>query len=85
VVNRHAQQKLQDLVGQTVEILCTGPSRHNDARLTGRTRGNKIAVFEGPADLAGQLVDIDVTDTAGFTLYGAQPRAAASTPAHLAV
>ncbi|MFM7374775.1 MAG: MiaB/RimO family radical SAM methylthiotransferase, partial [Chthoniobacterales bacterium] len=28
VVNRHAQKKLQDLVGQTVEILCTGPSRH---------------------------------------------------------
>jgi tRNA-2-methylthio-N6-dimethylallyladenosine synthase len=76
VVNRHAQQKLQDLVGQTVEILCTGPSRHNDARLTGRTRGNKILVFEGPSDLAGELVDVDVADTAGFTLYGANPRAA---------
>jgi threonylcarbamoyladenosine tRNA methylthiotransferase MtaB len=76
VVNRHAQQKLQDMVGRTVEVLCTGPSRHNDARLTGRTRGNKIAVFEGPADLAGQLVDIDLTDTAGFTLYAANPRRA---------
>ena len=76
VVNRHAQQKLQDMVGRTVEVLCTGPSRHNDARLTGRTRGNKIAVFEGPADLAGQLVDIDLTETAGFTLYAANPRPA---------
>jgi tRNA-2-methylthio-N6-dimethylallyladenosine synthase len=85
VVNRHAQQRLQDLVGHTVEVLCTGPSRHNDARLTGRTRGNKITVFEGPADLAGQLVDIDLTDTAGFTLYGANPRTASSTPANLAV
>jgi tRNA-2-methylthio-N6-dimethylallyladenosine synthase len=85
VVNRHAQQKLQDLVGQTVEVLCTGPSRHNDARLTGRTRGNKIAVFAGPTRLAGQLVDLEITETAGFTLYGANPRAAASTPAHLAV
>lgn len=76
VVNRHAQLKLQDLVGRTVEVLCTGPSRHNDARLTGRTRGNKIIVFEGPAELAGRLVDIDVAETAGFTLYGANPRTA---------
>jgi tRNA-2-methylthio-N6-dimethylallyladenosine synthase len=80
VVNRHAQQKLQHLVGQTVEILCTGPSRHNDARLTGRTRGNKILVFEGSSQLSGELVDVDVADTVGFTLYGANPR-----PASLAI
>ena len=85
VINRHAQAKLQALVGRSVEILCTGPSRHNDTRLTGRTRGNKIVVFEGAADLAGGLVDIDLTETAGFTLYGANPRAAASVPADLAV
>ncbi|MBJ7327616.1 MAG: tRNA (N6-isopentenyl adenosine(37)-C2)-methylthiotransferase MiaB, partial [Chthoniobacterales bacterium] len=78
VVNRHAQQKLQDLVGRTVEILCTGPSRHNDTRLTGRTRGNKIVVFEGPAEMAGTLIDIEVAESAGFTLYGANPRPAAN-------
>jgi tRNA-2-methylthio-N6-dimethylallyladenosine synthase len=76
VVNRHAQDKLQALVGRTIEVLCTGPSRHNDARLTGRTRGNKIAVFEGDTALAGRLVDVEVTDTAGFTLYAANPRPA---------
>lgn len=74
VVNRHAQQKLQDHVGRSVEILCTGPSRHNDARLTGRTRGNKIAVFEGPEHLTGELVQIDIAEAAGFTLYGENPR-----------
>lgn len=78
VVNRHAQQKLRDLVGRRVDVLCTGPSRHNDARLTGRTRGNKITVFEGSADLAGQLVDVDITETAGFTLYASNPRPAGS-------
>ena len=76
VVNRHAQRKLEELVGLTVEVLCTGSSRHNDARLTGRTRGNKIAVFEGPEYLAGRLVDVDVTETAGFTLYAANPQPA---------
>lgn len=74
VVNRHAQQKLQNLAGHAVEVLCTGASRHNDARLTGRTRGNKIAVFEGPESLAGKLVKIDIAETAGFTLYGKNPR-----------
>ncbi len=77
VVNHHAQQKLQAMVGTRTEVLCTGASRHNDARLTGRTRGNKIVVFEGPDDLAGNLVDVDVTETAGFTLYAANPRTAA--------
>jgi tRNA-2-methylthio-N6-dimethylallyladenosine synthase len=81
VVNRHAQQKLQAMVGTRTEVLCTGASRHNDARLTGRTRGNKIVVFEGPDALAGNLVDVDVTETAGFTLYAANPRTAALAPA----
>jgi tRNA-2-methylthio-N6-dimethylallyladenosine synthase len=75
VVNRHAQQKLQDMVGQTVEVLCTGPSRHNEQRLTGRTRGNKIVVFEGPAELAGRLFDVEIHDAAGFTLYASTPEA----------
>ncbi|MGA0848528.1 MAG: TRAM domain-containing protein, partial [Chthoniobacterales bacterium] len=48
---------------------------------TGRTRGNKIVVFEGDAALAGELVDVDVTDTAGFTLYAANPRPAGLIPA----
>jgi len=77
VVNHHAQSKLQALVGRSLEVLCTGPSRHNETRLSGRTRGNKITVFEGPADLAGHLVDLDITDTAGFTLYAANPQPAA--------
>jgi tRNA-2-methylthio-N6-dimethylallyladenosine synthase len=76
VINRHAQSKLQALVGQTLEVLCTGPSRHNETRLAGRTRGNKIAVFAGTDQLTGQLVDLDISETAGFTLYGANPRVA---------
>ena len=84
VVDRHAQRKLQELVGCTVEILCTGPSRHNEARLTGRTRGNKIVVFDGGDEFAGQLVDLEVRDTAGFTLYGADPRPAGTRQATLA-
>jgi hypothetical protein len=31
------------------------------------------------------MVDVDLIETAGFTLYGANPRAAVSAPADLAV
>jgi tRNA-2-methylthio-N6-dimethylallyladenosine synthase len=70
VVNESARRAGERLVGRTVEILCEGPSKTNRARLTGRTRTNKIVVFEGPDELAGELVDIHVTQANGFSLYG---------------
>jgi tRNA-2-methylthio-N6-dimethylallyladenosine synthase len=70
IVNDSARRSGERLVGQRVEVLCEGPSRTNRARLTGRTRSNKIVVFEGPTELAGQLVDVQVEQANGFSLYG---------------
>lgn len=70
VVDQSAHRANERLVGQEVEILCEGPSRTNTARLMGRTRTNKIVVFEGDAALAGELVNIQVTQANGFSLYG---------------
>jgi len=53
-----------------VEVLCEGPSKTNSARLMGRTRTNKIVVFEGDNELIGQLVDIQIERANGFSLYG---------------
>jgi tRNA-2-methylthio-N6-dimethylallyladenosine synthase len=36
----------------------------------GRTRTNKIVVFEGDEELAGELVDVRVQQANGFSLYG---------------
>src|SRR5205809_2872290 len=47
VVNVSNRRSLERLVGQCVEVLCEGPSKTNPARLMGRTRTNKIVVFEG--------------------------------------
>ncbi|HWL54018.1 MAG TPA: tRNA (N6-isopentenyl adenosine(37)-C2)-methylthiotransferase MiaB [Chthoniobacteraceae bacterium] len=69
-VNAIAQRKLEELVGTRVEILCEGPSRTNADRLTGRTRGNKIVVFEGAPRHVGQLFEVEITRTHGFTMYG---------------
>ncbi|MCF7733279.1 MAG: tRNA (N6-isopentenyl adenosine(37)-C2)-methylthiotransferase MiaB [Akkermansiaceae bacterium] len=71
VVNRLAIAKNQAVVGTVQRVLCEGPSKTNAARLTGRTSQNRIVVFDGePERLAGRLVDVAITETTGFTLYG---------------
>src|SRR5213596_3510460 len=70
VVNESNRRKLERLVGRDVEVLCEGPSKTNPARLMGRTRTNKIVVFEGNEELIGELVDVRVQQANGFSLYG---------------
>lgn len=70
LVNEIAAKKLQRLVGRSVQVLVEGPSRKNAARLEGRTRCNKIVVFEEPNLRLGQLVDVQVQRSSAFTLYG---------------
>ncbi len=36
----------------------------------GRTRTNKIVVFEGSDELVGEIVDVRVQQANGFSLYG---------------
>lgn len=70
VVDGIARCKHEELVGRNVEILCEGPSKTNPERLSGRTRTNKIVVFEGSGRHIGQIFDVRVTRSSGFTLYG---------------
>ncbi len=70
VVNECARRINTRLIGHTLEILCEGPSRTNPSRLMGRTRTNKIVLFENVEDLAGALVDIQIERATGFSLYG---------------
>jgi tRNA-2-methylthio-N6-dimethylallyladenosine synthase len=53
-----------------LEVLCEGPSKTNASRLTGRTRGNKIVLFESNEDCVGRLVDVQIERATGFSLYG---------------
>jgi tRNA-2-methylthio-N6-dimethylallyladenosine synthase len=70
VVNESARQINDRLVGRTLEVLCEGPSKTNPSRLMGRTRANKIVLFEGADDLIGALVDVRIERATGFSLYG---------------
>ena len=72
MIDAHARRAHAALVGRTVEILCDGPSKTNPRRLAGRTRANKIVVFESaePERHVGQLVNVRIDESSGFTLYG---------------
>jgi tRNA-2-methylthio-N6-dimethylallyladenosine synthase len=70
VVNKSYHRILERLVGSQVEVLCEGPSKTNRARLMGRTRTNKIVVFEGDNELIGELMNIQIERANGFSLYG---------------
>jgi tRNA-2-methylthio-N6-dimethylallyladenosine synthase len=70
VVNELAKARGEALVGQRVEILCEGPSKTNPNRLSGRSPGNKIVIFEGSDRHIGEIFDVNIERSSGFSLYG---------------
>jgi tRNA-2-methylthio-N6-dimethylallyladenosine synthase len=70
LVNEVAAKRYEALVGRDMEILVEGPSRRNPARLSGRTRCNRIVVFEGSERHRGQIMDVRIKRAGLFTLYG---------------
>jgi tRNA-2-methylthio-N6-dimethylallyladenosine synthase len=70
LVNEIAARKYDGFIGRQVEILVEGPSKKNVARYTGRTRCNRIVLFDGNARHQGQLMDVKIERTGSFTLYG---------------
>src|SRR5438128_8102702 len=70
LVNELARRANERLIGSQVEVLCEGPSKTNPSRLTGRTRTNKIVIFEGGDELIGEVIDTKIEHATGFSLYG---------------
>ena len=70
LVNEIAARKYDAFIGKQVQILVEGPSKKNAARYTGRTRCNRIVLFDGSARHQGQLMDVKIKRTGSFTLYG---------------
>jgi len=70
VVNELGERRHHQFVGRRVQILVEGPSKKNSARLTGRTRCNKIVVFDGSPEYRGMLLDVKIQRAGTFTLYG---------------
>jgi tRNA-2-methylthio-N6-dimethylallyladenosine synthase len=75
---QHLQAVLEDnvrrigasRVGTVQRILVEGPSRKDPNELMGRTECNRIVNFAGPARLAGQMVDVTITQALPHSLRG---------------
>jgi tRNA-2-methylthio-N6-dimethylallyladenosine synthase len=59
----------RSLIGEQAEVLVEGPSKRNPRKMMGRTRQNKIAVFDGARDLIGRILNLTVTDATAVTLF----------------
>ena len=70
VVNTHGARQHEQFVGREVQILVEGPSKTNPARMTGRTRCNKIVVFEAAPGRHSGLLAVRIQRAGNFTLYG---------------
>jgi tRNA-2-methylthio-N6-dimethylallyladenosine synthase len=69
-VNSVAADRYNRHINSMMQILVEGPSKKNPARYSGRTRCNKIVVFDGSERHRGQLMDVLITRVGSFTLYG---------------
>jgi len=69
-INEIGARKYENFIGRLTQILVEGPSKKNAARMSGRTRCNKIVLFDGTERHRGQIMDLKITRAGSFTLYG---------------
>ncbi len=69
-IKQYGRISSEKFLGQVVEVLVEGASKNNDHVLAGRTRTNKLVHFEGSADLIGEFVHVQITDSKSFYIKG---------------
>jgi tRNA-2-methylthio-N6-dimethylallyladenosine synthase len=57
-------------IGRVRDILVEGPSKTGQGQWTGRTQQNRTTNFQSPAELTGQLVQIEITAAFSHSLRG---------------
>nr|WP_325299372.1 tRNA (N6-isopentenyl adenosine(37)-C2)-methylthiotransferase MiaB [uncultured Dysosmobacter sp.] len=57
-------------IGKTVRVLVDGESDDADFPLASRTEGNRLVRLKGDKGLIGQFIDVKVTDSNTWALYG---------------
>ncbi len=71
LVQARAAERAARFVGRTLDVLVEGPSRHDPARLRGRTTHNKVVNFDGVA-APGEIVPVEIARATSQTLAGSQ-------------
>ncbi|MEZ5413232.1 MAG: tRNA (N6-isopentenyl adenosine(37)-C2)-methylthiotransferase MiaB [Opitutaceae bacterium] len=69
ILRKNSERRTAQLIGSTEEVLVEGPDK-TGAHFTGRTRGNRVCVFDADPRLVGQLVPLKIERATVSTLYG---------------
>jgi tRNA-2-methylthio-N6-dimethylallyladenosine synthase len=69
ILRKNSERRTAQLIGSTEEVLVEGPDKTGD-HFTGRTRGNRVCVFDADPRLVGQLVPLKIERATVSTLYG---------------
>ena len=65
-----SREKNEALKGRTLEVLVEGPSKHDAAVWSGRTRTNKLVLFPHGPEQPGDLVEVNITHPQTWVLKG---------------
>ncbi len=69
MLQRNSLRRNELLLGTVEEVLVEGPDK-TGLKFTGRTRGNRVCIFDGEPRLTGQLVPLRIDRASVSTLYG---------------
>jgi len=69
ILKANSVRRSAALVGTVEEVLVEGPDK-TGARFTGRTRGNRVCIFDASPRLVGTLVPLKIARASVSTLYG---------------
>ncbi len=69
ILQKNSLRRTAALVGTVEEVLVEGPDKSGQ-RFTGRTRGNRVCIFDADPRLIGQLVPLRIERATVSTLYG---------------
>ena len=69
ILRENSLRRTAAMVGTVEEVLVEGPDK-SGRRFTGRTRGNRVCVFEAEPRLIGELVPLRIERVSVSTLYG---------------
>ncbi len=69
ILQKNSARRNETLVGSVQEVLIEGSDKTGE-RFTGRTRGNRVAIFDAAPRLIGQLVPLKITRASISSLYG---------------
>ena len=69
-MNRISAEKNAAFVGRVCRVLVDGPDKKKSGMLNGRTEEFKLVDFEGPEELTGHTVEVEITGSNTFSLRG---------------